>query len=97
METAQVVFKLSTWAEALCATLIFVMLASLAVLLACRAFTEAMNAKARAEEKKANFDTKALSTWMEAYIEEHELRIKAEKRAIQERRMRELLAKGVKE
>lgn len=87
-------WRIAGWAENILAVLIGMSLTGLAIWLVLNAIKDVLDRAARVEKLRIKKNDKALQEWMEAYREEHKLRIVAEKKAEQERSMRQQLAKG---
>ena len=81
-------WRIAGWAENILVVLLGISLAGLALWLVLNA--------ARVEALRAAKTDKALEEWMRTFREEHELRIAAEQKAAQERKMRQQIAKGAK-
>lgn len=87
-------WRIAGWAENILAVMIGLAMAGLAIWLVLQAVKDTLDRYARVEKLRLKKNDKALQEWMEAYREEHKLRIVAEKKAEQERSMRQQLAKG---
>lgn len=94
MTEIMVEWRLAGWAENILVVMIGLALAGLSFWLVLNAFKDVLERAARVEKLRIKKNDKALQEWMEAYREEHKLRIVAEKKAEQERSMRQQLAKG---
>ena len=87
-------WRIAGWAENVLVVMIGLAMAGLAIWLVLQADKDTLDRYARVEKLRLKKNDKALQEWMEAYREEHKLRIVAEKKAEQERSMRQQLAKG---
>ena len=87
-------WRIAGWAENVLVVMIGLAMAGLAIWLVLQAVKDTLDRYARVEKLRLKKNDKALQEWMEAYREEHKLRIVAEKKAEQERSMRQQLAKG---
>lgn len=87
-------WRIAGWAENILVVMIGLAMAGLAIWLVLQAVKDTLDRYARVEKLRLKKNDKALQEWMEAYREEHKLRIVAEKKAEQERSMRQQLAKG---
>ena len=96
MDHILVEWRLAGWAENILVVFIGLALAGLSLWLVMQAIKDVLDRAAKVETLRAKKSDKALKEWMEAYREEHQLRIQAEKKAEQERSMRKQIAKGAK-
>ena len=89
-------WRIAGWAENILVLLIGMSIAGLAIWLVLTSLKDVLERAARLEKMKSRKEGKALEEWMQAYREEHALRIQAEQKAEQERSMRKQIAKGAK-
>lgn len=87
-------WRIAGWAENILVVLLGLAMAGLAIWLVLNAIKDVLDRAARVEKLRIKKNDKALQEWMEAYREEHKLRIAAEQKAEQERSMRKQIAKG---
>lgn len=87
-------WRIAGWAENILVVMIGLAMAGLAIWLVLQAVKDTLDRYARVEKLRLKKNDKALQEWMEAYREEHKLRIAAEQKAEQERSMRKQIAKG---
>lgn len=96
MENIIVEWRIAGWAENVLVILIGLALAGLAAWLVLTAIKDVLDRAARVEELRSKKTDKALDEWMATFRQEHELRIAAEQKAEQERKLRQQIAKGAK-
>lgn len=94
MENVVVEWQLASWAENVLVVCLGIAVASLFVWLVINSIIEAADREIRLEELRREQTTEALDKWMATFREEHMKRVLAERRAKQEKQLREQIAKG---